>query len=100
MHRRTVWILMAVWLVGMVMPDVVLLTADATGEGPSRGANRIAGCLGWQLAGAFVGFLCFVGARAQPEGDLVRRLGLIPPLWAVIRALMIAACLAVAGGSG
>jgi hypothetical protein len=59
MHAKIVWAVAAVWLVLFLASFVVLQMTPPTGDGVTRGLNRIASFMTWQ--GAAFG-LAMVGA--------------------------------------
>jgi hypothetical protein len=45
------------------------LTAEPTGDGFTRGLNRLTGFVGWQAAGMILALIAWLSARALPKGD-------------------------------
>lgn len=56
----------------------LLFTMESTGDGFTRGMNRVTGFLGWQMAAAAVGLVCFMLSRGQPKGSLLHKAGAAP----------------------
>jgi len=74
------WALLILWAITMAL-SLWWLSAEATGDGFTRGLNRVVGFLGWQLAGAVLALPLWVGASAF---DGWRRwFGRVPAVWAL-----------------
>jgi hypothetical protein len=74
------WALLVLWTITMAV-SLWWLCADATGDGFTRGLNRVMGFLGWQLAGALLALPLWKGVREL--GGWRRWLGRVPAIWAL-----------------
>ncbi|MEM1272209.1 MAG: hypothetical protein AAGF88_00245 [Pseudomonadota bacterium] len=71
------------------------LTADATGDGFTRGLNRLMGFLLWQCAATALAILLFVLSRRLGIGGL-RRAARLPAALAVLFWVLLVGSIAVA----
>lgn len=72
------WPALALWAALFAAAFVVPALMPATGDGFTRGLNRVSAFLGWQAAAGAVAFLVWLlGNRAEP-GTLARRLSRVP----------------------
>jgi len=97
-HNQTrLFLLVAVWALwlGAVIYSVVfLLTEPATGDGFTRGMNRITGFLGWQgVAGTLAVGVWGVG-RGFAKGSGARRISAVP-LWLALALVLSIVALVV-----
>lgn len=89
LSRPVILVLLALWAGAMLLSGLAL-TAEPTGDGFTRGLNRITGFLGWQVAGAVLAMALWFGVRALPKGAALRWLGRAPGWWAIgIVALVV-----------
>jgi hypothetical protein len=74
------------------------LAADPTGDGFTRGLNRLTGFVGWQGGGDDPRAGAWLSARGLPRGDRLRWLARVPGWWALLLVLGIAILIASAHG--
>ncbi len=94
MSRRTlVIVLLLVWLAMLAWSVIGARITPPTGDGFTRGLNRLALFMGWQAAAGVLGLVIFAGGRGLPRGWLRRLtwapLGLAGLLVAGIVALIV-----------
>ncbi len=82
LSRSSIRILLVLWIGTMALAGFALLQ-DPTGDGFTRGLNRIMGFLSWQLAGAILALGLWIGTRGLPKGDVLRRFGRVPGWWSL-----------------
>ena len=98
-NRTAIWIVLTLWLGAMGL-SAFALTADPTGDGFTRGLNRLGGFVGWQGAGMILALVAWLAARVLPKGDPLRWLARVPGWWAVLLLLGIAVLIAVSAWTG
>ncbi len=91
MQRTVVWGLVAVWAATWVGSFLVFQLTDPSGDGFTRGLNRLMAFLGWQLAAGFLGGLVWIVGRDQPQTGLGRWLLRAPALLALLLFGVLAA---------
>lgn len=94
LSRSSILILLALWVAAMVLSGLALM-ADPTGDGFTRGLNRIMGFLSWQAAGMILALGLWIGVRPLPRGELLRWLGRAPGWWAMGVAALVVLWIAV-----
>jgi uncharacterized membrane protein YhaH (DUF805 family) len=83
LSRSSFWILMILWVGAMGLSGLAL-TAEPTGDGFTRGLNRIMTFLSWQLGGAIIALGLWIAVQPVPKGDLYRWIGRGPGWWALL----------------
>lgn len=83
-----IWILLALWAVAVGM-SVLPVLEPPTGDGFTRGLNRIAGFFRFQALALLIG-LVILALRGRAEGPWLRRLMLVPVLVALALLVGIA----------
>jgi hypothetical protein len=83
-----IWILLAAWAVALGL-SVLPTLEPPTGDGFTRGLNRITGFFQFQALALLIG-LVILALRGRAEGAWLRRLMLVPVLVAAALALAIA----------
>ena len=83
MSRVAVAVVLGLWGLAMAL-SVLALLEPPTGDGFTRGMNRITGFLGWQFAAGIAAIVLWVGLRAVPKGDPRRWLGRVPGWWSMV----------------
>lgn len=76
------WMFLAVWTAAYAASFWVLLLTDPTGDGMTRGLNRVSGFFGWQIFAAAVAMMLWATARSWARGAQ-RWLARIPGLLAI-----------------
>jgi len=71
-------VLMALWLAAYGYSVYYGLRTDPTGDGFTRGLNRVTGFLGWQGVAGILAFACFGVGRSFPKGSDIRRISAVP----------------------
>lgn len=98
-NRTVIWVVLGLWLAAMAL-SALALTAEATGDGFTRGLNRLTGFLGWQLAGMILALTAWLASRSLEKGEGLRWLARIPGWWAVLLVVGIAILIAVSAWIG
>ena len=88
MRQVMIWILLAAWAVAVGL-SVLPMLEPATGDGFTRGMNRISGFFQFQALALLIG-LVILAMRGRAEGSWLRRLMLVPILVAAALLLAIA----------
>lgn len=94
MQRSLVWGLAALWLAAWAGSFFAFQITDPTGDGFTRGLNRLMAFLGWQLAAGFLGGLLWIVGREVPQTALGRWLLRAPALLALLLFGALAATVA------
>jgi len=84
-------VILAAWVIASGWSVVGAWLAEPTGDGFTRGANRIGHFLGWQAVAGLLGLAAFGVGRSWPKGSGPRRLS-AGPLWLAL--LLVAALVA------
>ncbi|KAJ54905.1 hypothetical protein ACMU_14165 [Actibacterium mucosum KCTC 23349] len=71
-------LLLLAWAAVMAWAFWSFHTTPPTGDGFTRGMNRITGFLGWQLVAGALGLVAFVTGRGLPKGTPLRLLSTLP----------------------
>lgn len=71
-------VLLALWAAACLASLWYLFFVGPTGDGFTRGLNRVAGFVGWQLAAAVLALMTWWAGRDLTRGSLLRWLSLIP----------------------
>ncbi len=90
--HRMLLILGAAWIIAYLWSISILIWSEPTGDGFTRGLNRVAGFFGWQLAAGAVALVIFLLGRRLPKGG-ARWLSRVPILLAMLPVLAIAGLL-------
>lgn len=93
-EKRLLWILLAAWALFWGLSMWTIAFTQPTGDGFTRGLNRVAGFVMWQLAAGVTGVGVWILGRQLPPRSLLRRASLVPVsmfglLIAAIAALII-----------
>ena len=94
-NRTVIWIVLALWA-GVVLMSVLALAEAPTGDGFTRGLNRVTGFLGWQFLAAILAAVAWASSRPLQTRSALRWLARAPG-WV---ALVLVAALAVATAVG
>ncbi|MGI3183765.1 hypothetical protein [Nioella aestuarii] len=82
-------IILLAWVAIMGISIFGYILTEASGDGFTRGLNRIMVFLGWQIAGLVVALIClFLRARVEP-GRPLRWVAMVPALVAGAQVLAI-----------
>ena len=96
MSRRTQGVLMVLgvfWIIAFLWSISILLWTEPTGDGFTRGLNRLTGFLGWQFLAGIVAVVIFVIGRQLPKGWR-RWLSRVPLILASLPFVMVVVALA------
>lgn len=88
---RPLWLLalvLAAWALAFGWSGVAAFTTPPSGDGFTRGMNRVSLFLGWQGVAFLLGFTGFALGRGWPKGSGIRRVSAVP-LWVTL--LLVAA---------
>lgn len=94
MQRTLVWGLAALWLAAWAGSFIAFQMTGPTGDGFTRGLNRLMAFLGWQLAAGFLGGLLWIIGQDMPQTALGRWLLRAPALLALLLFGALAATVA------
>lgn len=88
-QRRIAWILMACWLLIYLWSFGSLFLTEATGDGFTRGLNRVSAFFGWQILAGSVGLIIWWMGRHFEGKSLARWACRIP---VTLAGLLFLAC--------
>lgn len=91
-NRNLLWAGLALWVLVFAGSFVVPWLTPATGDGFTRGLNRISGFFGWQLAAGVVALVVWVLGSRLERKTAARRVSRLP---ASAFGLLVVAVLAV-----
>lgn len=97
---RIFWLLLTLWLVFFVLSFVVFFTTEPTGDGFTRGMNRITGFIGWQGGAGAIGVLVWFRGRGFEKGTLQRWMSIVPLLCAILLVFALVAVVLLARIAG
>ncbi|HBS48712.1 MAG TPA: hypothetical protein DEA05_00795 [Rhodobacteraceae bacterium] len=83
-------VLLALWGVTCLASLGYLFLVEPTGDGFTRGLNRITGFLGWQIVAGVLAVLTWWAGRGLPKRGALRWLSRLPGLWALLLVAAIA----------
>ena len=89
----TLLLLGVLWAAAYLWSISILLWTEPTGDGFTRGLNRLTGFLGWQFVAGVVAIVVFVIGRRLPKGGR-RWLSRIPLILASLPFVLAVAALA------
>ena len=89
--------LFALWVFAFAYAFYALATLEPTGDGFTRGANRITTYLGWQGVAGMAGLAIFAVGQGWPKGATVRTLSRVPLGLALLHVVGIAGIILWAG---
>lgn len=92
--RQLTLILTALWAAAYVASLWGLLMLEPTGDGFTRGLNRVTAFVGWQFAAGLIGLGVWMAGRGLPVGSMARRLSRVPALLGLLLALAIVGLIA------
>ncbi len=98
--RLLLIVLLAIWTLAWGYSFVAFATTEPSGDGFTRGMNRMTVFFGWQLAAALAAFAAWVVGRDWPRGSSVRYVSRVPIQLALGLAVVIAGLIAWALVSG
>lgn len=82
--QRLIWLLLIVWFAVYAWSVLGYFLTPATGDGFTRGMNRVSGFVTWQLAAAGVAAAIWVAGRRFAVGSRARRISRGPALFAFL----------------
>ncbi len=82
-------VLMAFWLLAFGYSFVVYVTTEPSGDGFTRGLNRVTAFLAWQAIAGLLALPVVAIGRSWPKGSGVRFWSAVPFLCAVLLCLVI-----------
>lgn len=97
---RLVAALVIVWAGLFAWSFIDFMTTEATGDGFTRGFNRIAGFLLWQFAAGIVSVPAYLTGRAHPRGSPVRWISRLPLAVSVLLLVAMVGLILIARAGG
>lgn len=92
--RRFLWGLLLLWLAVYGWSFVAVAFTPPTGDGFTRGLNRIEEFGKWQVAAATLAVPVWVTGRRMPSGSAIRWLSRAPAVLALLLVLLVAGLVA------
>lgn len=89
--RYFLYLLLALWLAAYAGSFLQFMFTEASGDGFTRGMNRVMAFLGWQLVAAMLGGMIWLVAARLPHRPLVRWLMRLPAVLGLLLLLAIGA---------
>ena len=99
-NRRLFLILSGLWAFAYMGSIVALQTTEPTGEGFTRGLNRLTAFLGWQIFAGVIAAGVWWAGNALPKGSQARLFSRVPAALAVVLILVITGVIIFAGYGG
>lgn len=87
-RSRTVWFLLAVWALVFAWSFVALFTTPISGDGFTRGLDRLLALAGWQVVAAAMAFVIWVAGERLGKGAQ-RNLSRLPLLLSALLAIVV-----------
>lgn len=84
-------LLLVLWAAAAAASLWYLFLAEPTGDGFTRGLNRLAGFVGWQLVAAMLAAITWWAGRGEARGSALRWISRVPAILAILLTLSIAA---------
>jgi hypothetical protein len=85
---RIFWFALAVWAATMILSVVYPMSISPTGDGFTRGLNRVTAFFSWQIGGAIIALSIWMQGRSLTNRAL-RWLSRIPVLWSLILTSLV-----------
>jgi hypothetical protein len=85
--RRLIWLLLVVWFAVYAWSVLSYFLMPASGDGFTRGLNRISGFITWQMVAAGVAVAIWITGRGFAVGSRTRRISRGPALFAFLPIL-------------
>lgn len=79
---------LALWVLAFGWSVFSFATMAPTGDGFTRGLNRVESFLGWQVVAALVATLAFAISRPWPVGHATRRIASVP-FWIAVGEVIV-----------
>lgn len=98
--RLWLMVFLAAWAVAFVYAFAAFFGTAPTGDGFTRGLNRVVAYLGWQGVAGMLALAAFGVGRRWPRGAPVRRLSAVPLAIALVHVVAIAGIVLWAGYAG
>jgi len=93
-NRTAICVVLALWALAMMLSGFVL-TAEPTGDGFTRGLNRVTGFVAWQAAALILALIAWLFSCGLEAGDRLRWVARIPAWWAMVLLVGLAVLIAV-----
>ncbi|MEQ9014724.1 MAG: hypothetical protein RLO38_04185 [Roseovarius confluentis] len=81
-------VLFAIWAMCFAYSFVSFAVTAPSGDGFTRGLNRISSFLGWQGIAGLLSIVLWVLGRSWPRGSSVRRMSVVP-IWIALLLLAL-----------
>lgn len=94
--KQLTLILTALWAAAYLASLWGLLATEPTGDGFTRGLNRVTAFVGWQFAAGLIGLGVWLAGRGLPAGSMPRRFSRVPALLGLLLLLAIVGLIAYA----
>lgn len=88
-NRNIFYILTALWVAAYAGSVIALQTTDPTGDGMTRGLNRLTAFLGWQVVAGFVAIGVWIAGNSFPKGSQSRLFSRVPTALSVVLIAVI-----------
>ena len=82
--QRLIWLLLVLWFAVYAWSVLYYLLTPATGDGFTRGLNRLSGFMTWQMVAAGVAVAIWIAGRRFAIGSRARRISRGPALFALL----------------
>ena len=99
-NQRFFLILSVLWASVYVISIIVLQTTEPTGDGFTRGLNRLTAFLGWQVFAAVIAVGVWIAGNSLPKGSQARLFSRVPAALATVLILVITGVIIFAGYGG
>lgn len=99
MFRNLLWGALALWALAYGASLWALFWTEPNGDGFTRGLNRVAGFMGWQLLAAFLAVVAWAAGRRAEVTTPIRWLSRVPTFLAAALGVFIAGVIVMANVS-
>lgn len=91
--RNVAWGLLIIWVIVYAASFIIPFSYEATGDGFTRGLNRVAAFFGWQFAAGLIALIVWGLKDNLGEGRKFKWIGRIPILLALALFLLCVAAI-------
>ena len=97
-NRTVIFVVLGLWALAMVLSGLAM-TEEPTGDGFTRGLNRVSGFVGWQAAGLILALTAWLASRPLEKGDTLRWMARVPGWWAILVLVGLGVLIAISAWS-